>query len=150
MSDSGKKTAMVPQKSYEDLLENIVRALDQERFGQGESINGVQGPSQQEESIQRKTGVGKLRQTPVKKAKKTGIGELFPQRHGGALRRGNPGNRGGGRPSHAVKEVLCGDLWVMHERILARLNDPRLSFTGLLDLYLEVEARLYRYGLWDE
>ena len=94
--------------------------------------------------------VEKLRKTPVKKAKKTGIGELIPQPHGGALRRGNPGNRGGGRPSHAVKEVLCGDLWVMHERIIARLNDPRLSFWDLLDLYLEVEARLYRYGLWDE
>ena len=141
MSDNRQKTtaktAVAPQKSYEDLLENIFRVLDQERSRRGESNNGAQGPTHQGESIrqdQRTTGVRKLRQTPVQKAKKTGIGELIPQRHGGALRRGNPVNRGGGRPSHAVKEVLCGDLWVMHERIIARLNDPRLSFWDLLDL----------------
>ena len=42
------------------------------------------------------------------------------------------------------------DLEVMHDRIIARLNDPRLRFTDLLDLYGEVLTRLERYGFWDE
>ena len=37
--------------------------------------------------------------------------ELVPQQHGGALRVGNPGNRGGpGRPRSALRERLRGSL----------------------------------------
>ena len=68
------------------------------------------------------------------------------QPHGGALRRGNPGNRGGGRPSHAVKQALCGDLELAHQRILSLLYDPSLRFTDLLDLYGELLTRLEKYG----
>ena len=38
------------------------------------------------------------------------------------------------------------NLEVMHERIVARLNDPTLRFTDLLDLYGELLTRLERYG----
>ena len=82
----------------------------------------------------------------MKTAKETTVGELIPQPHGGALRRGNPGNRGGGRPSHAVKQAFCGDLELAHERILSLLHDPSLRFTDLLDLYGELLDRLERYG----
>ncbi len=78
--------------------------------------------------------------------KKTTVGELIRQPHGGALRRGNPGNRGGGRPSHAARQALHRDAEVMHERIVARLNDPSLRFTDLLDLYGLVITKLERYG----
>ena len=83
----------------------------------------------------------------MKTTKDTAVGELIRQPHGGALRRGNPGNRGGGRPSHAVKQLLCGDLEVMHERILSAIDDPSLRFTDFLDLFGEVLTRLERYGL---
>ena len=135
--------------NYEYLLESFIRALDQGQAGQGESTNEVQGPSQQGEANRqnhRKAGVRKLRKTPVKTTKNTAIGELIPQPHGGALRRGNPGNRGGRRPSHAVKQVLCGDLEVMHERIVSLLNDPSLRLIDRLDLFGEVLTRLERYG----
>ena len=134
--------------SYEDLVDRILRAQSQGRTGHGESTNGAQGLSQPEgrANSQGKSGVRKLRWTPVKTAKETTVGELIPQPHGGALRRGNPGNRGGGRPSHAVKQAFCGDLELAHERILSLLHDPSLRFTDLLDLYGELLDRLERYG----
>lgn len=47
------------------------------------------------------------------------IGELIPQQHGGALRRGNPGNRGGtGRPP---KEVQSRSRQ-LYERVLGELE----------------------------
>ena len=134
--------------SYEDLVDRILRAQSQGRTGHDESTNGVQGLSQPEgrANSQGKSGVRKLRKTRVETTKNTAIGELVPQPHGGALRRGNPGNRGGGRPSHAVKQALCGDLELVHQRIRALLKDPSLRFTDLLDLYGELLARLERYG----
>ena len=135
-------------KRIEDLVDRILRAQSQGRTGHGESTNGVQGPGQPEgrANSQGKSGVRKLRKTRVETTKNTAIGELVPQPHGGALRRGNPGNRGGGRPSHAVKQAFCGDLELAHERILSLLHDPSLRFTDLLDLYGELLTRLERYG----
>ena len=34
--------------------------------------------------------------------------DLIPQPHGGALRRGNPGNRGGGRSRSVIREKISG------------------------------------------
>ena len=135
-------------KRIEELVDRIVQARNQGRIDHGESTNGVQGLSQPEgrANSQGKSGVRKLRKTRVETTKNTAIGELVPQPHGGALRRGNPGNRGGGRPSHAVKQAFCGDLELAHERILSLLHDPNLRFTDLLDLYGELLARLERYG----
>jgi len=115
----------------EELVDRIVQAKGQRRTGQDE---------------RRTNTVRKLRKTRVETTKNTAIGELVPQPHGGALRRGNPGNRGGGRPSHAVKQAFCGDLELAHERILSLLHDPSLRFTDLLDLYGELLDRLERYG----
>ena len=42
------------------------------------------------------------KKTPVKTS------ALVPQPHGGKLKRGNPGNRGGGRPSNEFKATLRG------------------------------------------
>ena len=135
-------------KRTEDLVDRILRAQSQGRIDHGESTNGVQGLSQPEgrANSQGKSGVRKLRKTRVETTKNTAIGELVPQPHGGALRRGNPGNRGGGRPSHAVKQALCGDLELAHQRIRSLLHDPSLRFTDLLDLYGELLDRLERYG----
>ena len=135
-------------KMIECLVDRIVQARSQGRIDHDESTNGVQGLSQPEgrANSQGKSGVRKLRKTRVETTKNTAIGELVPQPHGGALRRGNPGNRGGGRPSHAVKQALCGDLELAHERILSLLHDPSLRFTDLLDLYGELLDRLERYG----
>jgi len=135
-------------KRTEDLVDRILRAQSQGRIDHSESTNGVQGLSQPEgrANSQGKSGVRKLRKTRVETTKNTAIGELVPQPHGGALRRGNPGNRGGGRPSHAVKQAFCGDLELAHERILSLLHDPSLRFTDLLDLYGELLDRLERYG----
>ena len=136
-------------KMIKDLVERIVQARDQSRTGQRESSSLVQSPTHAENKVngrgRRKNGVGKLRKTPVKTAKQ-GVGELVPQPHGGALRRGNPGNRGGGRPSHVVKQTLCGDLETLHDRIISRLNDPSLRFLDMLDLYGELLVKLERYG----
>jgi len=118
-------------KMIEELVDRIVQAKGQRRTGQDE---------------RRTNTVRKLRKTRVETTKNTAIGELVPQPHGGALRRGNPGNRGGGRPSHAVKQAFCGDLELAHERILSLLHDPSLRFTDLLDLYGELLDRLERYG----
>ncbi len=118
-------------KMIEELVNRIAQAKGQRRTGQDE---------------RRTNTVRKLRKTPVKTTKNTAIGELVPQPHGGALRRGNPGNRGGGRPSHAVKQALCGDLEIAHQRIRSLLYDPSLRFTDLLDLYGELLDRLERYG----
>ena len=132
-------------------LDRIVQEQDETRPDQCESTNVVPNSTQPAgEANGRGQGThraGKLRKTPVKTPKDTAVGELIRQPHGGALRRGNPGNRGGGRPSHAVKQVLCGDLWVMHERILSAIDDPSLRFTDFLDLFGEVLTRLERYGL---
>ena len=132
----------------EDLVDRIFQAQSQRRPGQCESINGFPSPNQPEGKANRrgKNGVKKLRQTRVGNNEETPIGELVPQPHGGALRRGNPGNRGGGRPSHAVKQAFCGDLEIAHQRIRSLLYDPSLRFTDLLDLYGELLARLERYG----
>ena len=135
-------------KRIEELVDRIVQAQSQGRIDHSESTNGVQGLSQPEgrANSQGKSGVRKLGKTRVETTKETAIGELVPQPHGGALRRGNPGNRGGGRPSHAVKQALCGDLELAHQRILSLLHDPSLRFTDLLDLYGELLDRLERYG----
>ena len=136
---------------FDDLIDRIVRELDETRPDQCESTNVVQNSTQPEGAAkgqgQGMHRAGKLRKTPVKTTKDTAVGELIRQPHGGALRRGNPGNRGGGRPSHAVKQLLCGDFEVMHERILAAIDDPSLRFTDFLDLFGEVLTRLERYGL---
>ena len=123
--------------SYEDLVDRILRAQSQGRIDQGKSTNGAQGLSQPEgrANSQGKSGVRKLRKTRVETTKNTAIGELVPQPHGGALRRGNPGNRGGGRPSHAVKQALCGDLELVHQRIRALLKDPSLRPIDLIDIF---------------
>ena len=123
--------------SYEDLVDRILRAQSQGRIDHGESTNGVQGLSQPEgrANSQGKSGVRKLRKTRVETTKNTAIGELVPQPHGGALRRGNPGNRGGGRPSHAVKQAFCGDLELVHQRIRALLKDPSLRPIDLIDIF---------------
>ena len=137
-------------KRIEDLVDRILRAQSQGRIDQGKSTNGAQGLSQPEgrANSQGKSGVRKLRQTTVGTAKKAAtVPTLIPQPHGGALNSGGtPGNRGGGRPSHAVKQAFCGDLELAHERILSLLHDPSLRFTDLLDLYGELLDRLERYG----
>jgi hypothetical protein len=52
--------------------------------------------------------------------------KLIRQKHGGALKRGNPGNKGGGRTPNEIKSTLreiidsCGIPW-----ITAVLNAPR-------------------------
>ncbi len=52
--------------------------------------------------------------------------ELIPQKHGGALKRGNPGNKGGGRTPNQIKGTLrdiiddCGIPWIVDV-----LNAPR-------------------------
>ena len=144
---------MVTSADIKDFLARLVQERDEARTAPCESTNVVPNSTQPEGAAkwqsQRTHRVRKLRKTPVKNSEtttKTTVGELIRQPHGGALRRGNPGNRGGGRPSHAVKQVLCGDLEVMHERIVSRLNDPSLRFTDLLDLFGEVLTRLERYG----
>ena len=121
----------------EDLVDRILRAQSQGRIDQGKSTNGAQGLSQPEgrANSQGKSGVRKLRKTRVETTKNTAIGELVPQPHGGALRRGNPGNRGGGRPSHAVKQAFCGDLELAHQRIRALLKDPSLRPIDLIDIF---------------
>ena len=119
-------------KMIEELVDRIVQAKGQRRTGQDE---------------RRTNTVRKLRWTPVKTAKETTVGELIPQPHGGALNSGGtPGNRGGGRPSHSVKQAFCGDLEIAHQRIRSLLYDPSLRFTDLLDLYGELLDRLERYG----
>ena len=141
---------IVTSAGMEDLMDRLVQELDKARPAQYESTNVVPNSTQPEGAAkgqgQGTHRAGKLRKTPVKTTKDTAVGELIRQPHGGALRRGNPGNRGGGRPSHAVKQALCGDLEVMHERIVARLNDPSLRFTDLLDLFGQVLTKLERYG----
>jgi hypothetical protein len=139
-------------KRIEELVDRIVQARDQAQANQRESSDVVQVPTQLETKAngqrRRKNGVGKLRQTTVGTAKKAAtVPTLIPQPHGGALNSGGtPGNRGGGRPSHAVKHALCGDLEIAHQRIRSLLYDPSLRFTDLLDLYGELLDRLERYG----
>ena len=137
-------------KRTEDLVDRILRAQSQGRIDHSESTNGAQGLSQPEgrANSQGKSGVRKLRQTTVGTAKKAAtVPTLIPQPHGGALNSGGtPGNRGGGRPSHAVKQAFCGDLEIAHQRIRSLLYDPSLRFTDLLDLYGELLDRLERYG----
>ena len=148
-----KALESVTSADIEDFMARFVQERDEARAAQRESIKVAPTITQPEGRAkgqgQRTHQVRRLRKTPVKNSettKKTTVGELIRQPHGGALRRGNPGNRGGGRPSHAVKQALCGDLEVMHERIVSRLNDPSLRFTDLLDLFGEVLTRLERYG----
>lgn len=139
-------TADQTSKRTEDLVDRILRAQSQGRTGHGESTNGVQGPGQPEGRVDGrshgKTGVRKLRKTRVETTKNTEIGELIPQPHGGALRRGNPGNRGGGRPSHAVKQAFCGDLELAHQRVRALLQDPSLRPADLIDIFGKLMTRL--------
>ena len=146
-----KALGTVTSADFDDLIDRIVRELDETRPDQCESTNVVPNSTQPGgEAKGRDQGMyraGKLRKTPVKTRKDTAVGELIRQPHGGALRRGNPGNRGGGRPSHVAKEALHRDAEVMHERIVARLHDPSLRLTDLLDLYGLVITKLERYGL---
>ena len=146
---------MVTSADIKDFMARLVQERDEARAAQRESTKVAPTITQPKGGAigqgQRTHRVRKLRKTPVKNSETTKkttvpVGGLVRQPHGGALRRGNPGNRGGGRPSHAVKQVLCGDLEVMHERIVSRLNDPSLRFTDLLDLFGEVLSRLERYG----
>ena len=46
--------------------------------------------------------------------------KLIPQEHGGSLQRGNPGNKGGGRPRSVIREKLSG---VMEEHGIGVLEE---------------------------
>ena len=155
-----KALGIVTSADIKDLIDRLVQERDQTRPAQRESTNVVPNSTQPDgEAKGEGQGThrgGKLRETPVRSEKTTAkttarttggaVGELIPQPHGGALRRGNPGNRGGGRPSHVVKQTLCGDLETLHDRIISRLNDPSLRFLDMLDLYGELLVKLERYG----
>jgi hypothetical protein len=56
----------------------------------------------------------------------TGKGELVPQANGGALRNGNPGNKGNkyGRPSSVIREALRAD-FSTRRRLLKRIADNK-------------------------
>lgn len=50
---------------------------------------------------------GMAKRTGTKMTKGTDkVGELVPQAHGGALRHGNPGNKGGGRTPNEIRELM--------------------------------------------
>jgi len=135
-------------KRIEERVDRIVQARDQAQANQRESSDVVQVLTQLETKAngqrRQKNGVGKLRQTMVGTAKKAAtVPTLIPQPHGGALNSGGtPGNRGGGRPSHAVKQAFCGDLELAYQRIRALLKDPSLRPIDLIDIFGKLMTRL--------
>jgi len=72
--------------------------------------------------------------------------ELIPQPHGGALQRGNPGNRGGvGRPPNVAVRRADEDLKLMLERLRAAARDERTPARDLVQiarLFVEIANRI--------
>jgi hypothetical protein len=61
--------------------------------------------------------------------------ELIPQPHGGALQRGNPGNRGGGGVTRQLREAFRGDLETARQRIVGILADDDADPKDLIAIF---------------
>ena len=61
--------------------------------------------------------------------------ELVPQEHGGALQRGNPGNRGGTGVTRKLREAFKGDLETARLRIVEILHDPEAEPRDLIQIF---------------
>jgi len=61
--------------------------------------------------------------------------EMLPQKNGGALQRGNPGNRGGGGVTRQLREAFRGDLEVARQRIVGILADADADPKDLIAIF---------------
>ena len=61
--------------------------------------------------------------------------ELIPQPHGGALQRGNPGNRGGTGVTRQLREAFRGDLETARVRIVEILADAAADPKDLIAIF---------------
>ena len=61
--------------------------------------------------------------------------EMIPQAHGGALQRGNPGNRGGGGMTRQLREAFRGDLETARQRIVGILADDDADPKDLIAIF---------------
>jgi len=61
--------------------------------------------------------------------------EMRPQPHGGALRRGNPGNSGGTGVTKELREAFRGDLEVARRRIVGILADDDADPKDLIAIF---------------
>src|SRR5579864_7371602 len=70
--------------------------------------------------------------SPATPAEKPVVHTLVPQPHGGALRRGNPSNRGGGRPPEKWTELM---------QALANREGAIAMLEGILDGNCAIETK---------
>ena len=61
--------------------------------------------------------------------------EMIPQPHGGALQRGNPGNRGGTGVTRQLREAFRGDLETARQRIVEILADADADPKDLIAIF---------------
>lgn len=61
--------------------------------------------------------------------------EMIPQPHGGALQRGNPGNRGGGGVTRKLRDAFRGDLETARQRIVEILADADADPKDLIAIF---------------
>ena len=74
---------------------------------------------------------------------KPSVGQLVPQKHGGALRHGNPGSWSGGRPPSKVRE-LCRQKFEERIPVLTAIADNELEASA--ERIRAIDA-LGRYGV---
>jgi hypothetical protein len=61
--------------------------------------------------------------------------EMIPQPHGGALQRGNPGNRGGTGVTRQLREAFRGDLETARLRLVEILADTEADPKDLIAIF---------------
>jgi hypothetical protein len=72
--------------------------------------------------------------------------EMRRQPHGGALRVGNPGNRGGGTLSKDIREAFRQDLNMARDRILKILTDDEADTRDLISIF----DKLAKYSIGEK
>lgn len=69
--------------------------------------------------------------TPAPSTPTALVPAVMPGRNGGTLNRGNPGNKGGGRPASVIREALRGD-FEKRRRKLREIADNKPDKDGKL------------------
>ena len=72
------------------------------------------------------------------------VGELVPQPHGGALRHGNPGNKGGGRTPNEIRELMRQPLATLLPIITRIAEAPDVEEVECPNCNEKVEVPSYR------
>ena len=86
------------------------------------------------------------KKAPKKRAKAKPKAKMVKQPHGGALKVGNPGNRGGGTITTELRQVLRGDLVVARDRVIEILQNKDAEPRDIIAIF----DKLAKYSIGEK